>query len=176
MNSDIQPAALGDNQGSSVSLEVDFDGTPTQALLKLIEAKQQAQKRIAKWRFTINSHPGLFRRLQELEIEPRLNLSDGQIEITFTGDGPKLSQVWGELRRQGFKNDSFPRKGMAQFATYFRAPDQRESMIWLYFSSTVCRQVQVGTRMVEQPIYETQCGELPALDDEHREGSLSELI
>jgi hypothetical protein len=31
------------------------------------------------------------------------------------------------------------------------------------FSSTACRRVQVGVQMVEQPIYEVQCGELPEL-------------
>jgi hypothetical protein len=32
--------------------------------------------------------------------------------------------------------------------------------IWLAFSSTVCRRVKIGTKTVEQDVYETVCDEL----------------
>ena len=38
---------------------------------------------------------------------------------------------------------------------------------------TLCRRVQVGTKMVEQPIYETQCGELPELDADAPKANLA---
>lgn len=39
----------------------------------------------------------------------------------------------------------------------FRHPDG--ASVWLSFSSSVCVRVQVGTRTVEEPIYEIQCEE-----------------
>ena len=40
------------------------------------------------------------------------------------------------------------------------------SRFWMQFTSSVCKRVQVGTKTVEQPIYEVQCGALPDLIEE----------
>lgn len=157
----------------STELSVDFDSLdlPTKTLLKLIEARQEVQKKLALWHSTIKRNPGLFQRLEQLDIEPRLNLNDGCIDISFTGDPDLLTKVWRELRRAGFKNDTFPtQKGDGTFCTHWHADGQ--ARLWMFFSSNVCRRVQVGTKMVEQPVWETQCGDLPELPAQTELGEL----
>lgn len=38
-------------------------------------------------------------------------------------------------------------------------PNGKEFAIWYNFSSVQCRRVKIGTRMVEQDVYEVQCAE-----------------
>lgn len=62
-----------------------------------------------------------------------------------------------DLRRSGFVPDARPKVKDTSFQTHFRQTDG--ATVWLSFSSSVCKRVQVGTRTVEEPIYEVQCEE-----------------
>lgn len=135
---------------------------PAKTLLKLVEQAQKVKKWSALFQLTVKAHPELFRRLEELDIEIRFCLSSGDINMSFTGDGERLKQVWMELRRNGFKPNAHPKKGETTFYTHW--PKDGFSQFWMEFSSNVCRRVQIGTKLVETPIYETQCGDLPEID------------
>ena len=137
---------------------------PAKTLLRVVEASQNAKKWTALFQTTVNGHIALFRWLEEQDLEVRFSLSDGDINLAFTGDGQRLGQVWGELRRNGYTPSSHPTKGSSQFYTHWLKDGC--STIWMNFSSTMCRRVQVGTQMVEQPIYEVQCGEMPEMLEE----------
>jgi hypothetical protein len=43
------------------------------------------------------------------------------------------------------------------YGAYFY--NEERVCIWFFFSSTQCRQVAVGKRMIEETIYETVCDE-----------------
>ena len=105
----------------------------------------------------------LFRWLEDREIEPRFDLSDGYVTLSFTGDGERLRSVWVELRRIGYTPNSRPEKGATTYHAFWEHPGEY-AKIFMHFSSSVCKRVQIGTEMKEVPIYETQCGELPALE------------
>lgn len=134
---------------------------PAKTLLRVVEAAQNAKKWSAQFQATVNAHIALFRWLEVQDLDVRFSLTDGEMNLSFTGDGPRLGQVWGELRRNGFRPDAHPQKGQSEFCTRWHKEDY--SVFWMRFCSSVCRQVQVGTRTVEMPIYETHCGEMPSM-------------
>lgn len=137
---------------------------PAKTLLRLVERSQAAQKNLKTFKQTVNALPELFRRFEELDLDVGFNLESTYINLTFTGDGDKLKAVWSVLRRHGFNTSLRPAKGDTTFNAFWTREGHAE--IFMMFSSSLCRRVKVGTKMVEQPIYETQCGELPEIDVE----------
>lgn len=148
---------------NAVSIDVDMlDQVPAKTMLKLVERTQSAKRYAELFHLTVRQFAPLFRRLEELDIDLSFGMQDGDINVSFTGDGERLKTVWAELRRNGFEPAFRPKKGETEFSTFFQQAGF--SQIWFRFSSTVCKRVQVGTHMVEQPIYETRCDELPELE------------
>lgn len=130
---------------------------PAKTLLRVIERQQKAAKNVKEFKHVIGSFPELFRRLEELDIEPGFGLETDYISLSFAGDGPKLATVWKLLRQHGYKNSCHPKKGDTTFYAFW----QQEGYIQFFmsFTSSVCRRVKVGTKTVEQDVYETQCGD-----------------
>ena len=83
------------------------------------------------------------------------------LDARLSGDRHLFAAVVRALRTRGFTTTQPPpEKGQGYWSAFFELPEVSDLRIWLSFSSTVCRQVQVGTKMVEQPIFETVCDEL----------------
>lgn len=141
-----------------------LEALPAATMLRLVEKSKKARKHAAAFQAVITSFPSLFTKFEEMEIEPEFDFGNDHITFRFAGDGAKLGQIWGELRRHGYNTHSRPEKGKSEFYTFW----ERDGFarIFMIFTSSVCRRVQVGTRTVtkEEPIYETQCGELPELE------------
>lgn len=135
-----------------------LDYLPAKTLLRLIERQQKAAKNSKEFKAVIAAFPELFRALEDLDIEPGFNLDGDYIHLAFAGDGPKLAVVWKLLRHHGFKNSCHPKKGDTTFYAFWE--QEGYAKFFMNFTSSVCRRVQVGTQMVETPIYETHCGEL----------------
>lgn len=131
---------------------------PAKTLLRLIERQQKAAKNFKAFKAAIGAFPDLFRALEDMDIEPGFGLDDDYIGLSFAGDGPKLAAVWKLLRQHGYKNSCHPKKGDTTFYAFWE--QEGHAKLFMNFTSSVCRRVQVGTKMVETPIYETQCGEL----------------
>lgn len=133
---------------------------PAKTLLRLIERQQKAAKNLKEFKHAVSTFPELFRGFEDLDIEPGFSLDGDYINLSFAGDGPKLAAVWKLLRQHGFKNSCHPKKGDTTFYAFW----EREGHVQFFmsFTSTMCRRVQVGTKMVETPIYETQCGDVSA--------------
>lgn len=137
---------------------------PAQTLLRLSTKAQKAGKHYKAFKKTVVALPELFRGFEQLDIDPGFDLDNEYITLQFTGDGEKLKQVWGLLRRNGYKTDHHPKRGDTQVYAFWDREGQAQ--IFMYFTSTLCKRVQVGTEMKEVPIYETQCGELPEIESE----------
>lgn len=151
----------------STELVIDIDELeylPAKTMLKLVEQSQKVKKYTALFQATVKQLPQLFRRLEEMDIDIGFCLRSGDIDMAFTGDGERLRQVWAELRKNGYTPNCRPKKGDSTFYTHWLKDGV--ATFWMNFSSSVCRRVQVGTQTVEQPIYETHCGELPELEAE----------
>ena len=77
-------------------------------------------------------------------------------DIQLAGTAEDLTKIVRIIRRNGWELiSSRPRAGDAIWGAYFSKSGCPK--VWLYFSSTVCKRVKVGTRMVEEDIYETRC-------------------
>lgn len=152
---------------NTVTADVNFlADLPVRTLLALEDKRRSAQRILENAAVTIREAAQLFVALEALDIDVRIDTnSSASIDIRFSGSGGLLAEVWGLMRRAGWKlATSPPEKGATSFNGIWKhQSDRRLCDLWMNFSSTVCRRVQIGTRMVEQPIYETQCGELPEL-------------
>lgn len=148
---------------------------PAKTMLELMKKSQQTAKNGKLFRTTVTALPQLFRTFEEMDIEPRFDLDVGYISLPFAGDGHKLGEVWGLLRRHGYKTSLRPEKGQNEFCAFWKREDFAE--LFMHFTSTLCKRVQVGTKMVEQPIYETQCGDLlPELGSDDKPVVVAEVI
>lgn len=148
---------------SAVSLDVEFlMSQPIKSVMALAERQKRFTQNAAKFRDVLQAKSDLFVALEELDIDIRYDFDGGSVDVVFCGDGDKLGKVWGLLRRAGYYTESRPKKGETGFNAFWDCPGYAK--VWLQFSSTMCRRVQVGTKMVEQPVYEVQCGDLPEID------------
>jgi hypothetical protein len=150
-------------QALSIDVEM-LEKLPAKTLLTFLEYSRKTKANIVQLQQAIIAFAPLFRRLEDLDIDVSFNLQDAYISLTFTGDGARLRDVWVELRRNGWKPDTHPKKGDTSFYAYWRG----EGLVTFFmnFSGALCRRVVVGTKMVEQPIYETICGDALAIAEE----------
>lgn len=81
--------------------------------------------------------------------------ADFDLHFRVSGDKQKFLQLVRCHRRYGFKPD-MPEKGATSAFWRINGYDAQMGM-YFAFSSTVCHRVKVGTKMVEQDVYETRC-------------------
>lgn len=82
-------------------------------------------------------------------------LDSSSYNISVTGTRADLDILFGVLRREGLTPDTRPKEKEPSYSTYWRWEDA--GCIWVWFSSTSCKRVQVGTEMKETPVYEMVC-------------------
>ncbi len=97
------------------------------------------------------------------KIDPEIDMYWDGVEsdliISFTGNKHRLAEVVRVLRINGWVASSQPPKSNdSSWGSYF-IHAKTTATVWLYFTSSVCRRVQVGTQMVEQPIWGVRCEE-----------------
>ena len=85
-----------------------------------------------------------------------INVDSGSYNINITGSRADLDIMFGLLRRAGLSPTRRPEE---KSSTYYTAWDGEDLSIWVFFSSTSCKRVQVGTKTEEVPVYETVCTE-----------------
>lgn len=125
--------------------------------LQLQEEQLKLTKRKAKWNSCRQSMVGIINALAKIGVEPEF-CSD-YIAVRFSGDKKRLASVIRIMRTSGYETtDSRPKPGDSEWYAWFYSKDG-SCRIWFNFASTICRRVKVGTKMVEQDVYETICGE-----------------
>lgn len=135
----------------------DIESIDTSVEVELAEAAIALSKRRQTWDSIKEFYRPIVRALQRLGIEPKLS---GDIDVSFTGDVHKFSAAVRILRTHGFTTTALPPKaGQSAWYGYYRHPEV-DVQVWLHFTSSVCRRVKIGTKMVEQDVYETVCGEV----------------
>ncbi|MGH9425202.1 MAG: hypothetical protein ACRD2L_02700 [Terriglobia bacterium] len=89
----------------------------------------------------------------------RVSVDEESVNLGVTGDKHTLLAAVRRLRANGFSHrDSPPRENAPEWYAYFR--HAAGAKIFFRFTSTSCRRVKVGTKMVEQDVFETVCGEI----------------
>lgn len=138
----------------------DIESIDTSVEANLAERALQLSKARQKWESIKEVYRPIVRALQKLEIEPTLEQVASYLTVSFTGDSHKLSAVVRILRTNGFSTTADPPKpGNNEWYAYYRS-EKSNVPVWLYFTSSICRRVKIGTKMVEQDVYETVCGEV----------------
>jgi hypothetical protein len=151
---------------SDVSVDVDMMAElPAASMLAFIARKQKTDQFFRETAVMLRDAAPFFRFLEQKGIEIRFDPDYCYVAFNFTGTGGAFAEMWAELRRNGFTPTRRPEKGDVEFSAYWDHPGY--ARIFMSFASTVCKRVQVGTKMVEQAIYETQCGDpLPEISEE----------
>jgi hypothetical protein len=130
--------------------------------ITLAEQSLALAKMRQRWNAIKDFYRPIVNALHRLGLEPRLS---GDIDLSFTGDAKKLTAVVTILRHAGMQTTGArPKPGDTTWSAYYSHPDC-ETKLWLYFTSSVCRRVKVGTKMVEQDVFETRCGDITLVED-----------
>lgn len=93
-----------------------------------------------------------------------VNLTDVSVDstsynISITGPRADLDVMFGILRRHGLQPNRRPEEKTQYYSTFWRFGDMLGEFLFVSFSSTSCKRVQVGTKMEEIPVYDTVCEE-----------------
>ena len=117
---------------------------------------------VEKWNQVRPQLTPMIEELIKLGIEP--NFTSYSLDIAFTGDADKLVAALRIIMREGYKGKADkPKMGDTSWYSWFNA--EGKHAIWFNFTSSVCRRVKVGTKMVEQDVFETRCGDAPVEDN-----------
>lgn len=105
--------------------------------------------------------------LQLDELDVANDYSGGDIlYISAYGDTKRLTAVIRALRTNGWNTTTKPEIGKPEYKAIFSVETTEEEpfapseKVHLSFTSSVCKLVKTGTQMVEQDIYEVQCGDV----------------
>lgn len=80
------------------------------------------------------------------------------LTVSIAGDKHTLEAAWGRLRQAGFSAPtSRPKENDPTWAGRFE--HKSGAVFYMSFTSSLCRRVKIGTKTVEQDVYETVCGE-----------------
>ena len=85
-----------------------------------------------------------------------VSIDTGGYNVNVTGSRADLDVMFGILRREGLTPDRRPVEKDTSYCTYWRAESFK---LWVWFTSTSCKRVQVGTELKEVPVYDTVCEE-----------------
>lgn len=130
--------------------------------IELAERALSLAKSRQKWNSIKDFYRPIINALQRLGIEPSFS---NDIDVRFAGDAHKLAAAVRILRTSGFETISErPKPGDVSWTAWYDHPNCG-TRLYLYFTSSVCKRVKTGTKMVEQDVYETQCGDISMPDE-----------
>jgi len=124
--------------------------------VKLIEDQETLTSK-ASWYHRNRPHiEEVAQALGKLEIT-RASLSVSEVDISIAGDRHTLNAIFAAFRGLGYEPSSRPgSEPSPSFSCRWEHPEH-DCRFWLFFSSTKCTRVQIGTTTQEVGIYETVC-------------------
>jgi hypothetical protein len=133
-------------------LESSVDIALSEAMLNLVKIR-------ARWAAHRDFFAPIVAAFQRIGVDPKMD-SANYLSVTMTGDKDKLAAAFRILRGAGFTfTADRPKKGDSEWYAFF-SHTMCPVDIWFSFTSSVCRRVKVGTKTVQQDIYETVCGDI----------------
>lgn len=130
---------------------------PTEIELLLDKDALALTERRARWARYRNELLPMVRAFQKLNAT--FYFPD-TLDVSIYGDKHTLAAAVRIFRTHGFSTASEPpKKGDSTWSVFYSKNDC-DLRWWFRFSSSVCRRVKVGTRTVEQDVYETVCDEI----------------
>lgn len=118
------------------------------------------EKQIMRQQEFYNKHVNVLSSvLDDLEkLKPEFGFS-GSFDIRLIGTKHALTEALRIFAKHGIRRQSVEpvQEGATAFSGFLYG--ENDLSIWFAFSSTSCRRVKVGTKTVEQDVYETVCDE-----------------
>lgn len=117
----------------------------------------------------------LHRLIPEAEGAYKYELPCEVFKFQFISEkGDSWHQIYRDLRQLNWQRLHVWREGgrlqyLMQLLNKKKPEEFQQVWLMLDISIQTCKQVQVGTKKVEQPIYETQCEDLVEIDEEQSE-------
>ena len=87
-----------------------------------------------------------------------VSVDSSAYNISITGPRADLDVMFGILRRHGLQPNDRPKEATQYYNTWWTFEGSAD-YVFVMFSSTSCKRVQVGTKTEEVPVYETVCEE-----------------
>lgn len=136
---------------------------PSPVDLALQSRQLELHKELILWGSVRGIFDPIVNALLALGIEA--TYSYGSLTVSFAGDKQKFYKVFRLLRLAGFTFDAErPKLGATSWNAFWDHSSRAEgTRVYFNFSSSICRRVKVGTKMVEQDVYETVCADLEVL-------------
>jgi len=123
---------------------------------KLIETQELADKQTAYYNRNKLQVVAIAAALHKIDVQSASSTGNC-IDINIAGDKHTLQAVFAAFRKMGYEPTDRPdNEPTSSFSCFWDHPDF-ECRFWLYFSSTKCTRVKVGTETREVPLYETVC-------------------
>jgi hypothetical protein len=122
----------------------------------LIETQDSLTKKASWYHRNKDEIEAVAQSLKKLEIT-RASLSTDEVDVSIAGDRHTLNAIFSAFRGRGYEPSSRPSdKPESTFSCRWEHPDH-DCRFWLFFTSTKCTRVKVGTETREVDIYETVC-------------------
>lgn len=96
----------------------------------------------------------LVEKFEGINAEPQW--SSNYLYVPVTGDKAKLAQAIRILRTAGLVSENKPKPNQPSFQSFYEDAGKTRK-VYLNFTSSVCKRVQVGTKMEEVPVYQVKC-------------------
>lgn len=134
---------------------MDTNKKPLEVLSQALKAERDS---LRARHLKLKEHGGkLAPMLEELHVLGCQLSYPNSVDVRLIGDKHQLLSLLRILNRYGFKTKKIE-KGQNEYYESFVVPDS-DLGLWIHFTSTVCRRVKIGTKMVEQDVYEVVCDE-----------------
>jgi hypothetical protein len=133
----------------------------TDVIKQLNDKLREKRERLNKFRDAIKANAEQLRTILAdfVEIGAEPIADDNWVHITVTGDKNKFLQFCRAMRKHGVELPKIE-KGSTGFTKLHFLGEAYEITLYFQFSSTQCRRVKVGTKMVEQEVFEVVCDEI----------------
>lgn len=122
-----------------------------------VQNQQKNVQKIAGWYHANKVEIGRVAvELKKIEVT-RACLNTDCVDLSITGDRHTLNAIFTAFRRLGYEPSDRPTKEhKPTFSCYWNHPVE-DAKFWLYFTSSKCTRIKVGTETKEVDIYEVVC-------------------
>lgn len=94
------------------------------------------------------------KHLTAVNLAPEIVLDESGWTVRIIGNCATRTLTLAVFLRLGFKPDYEPKDGETYYSGWMRNGVER---FWFSFTNNACERVKVGTKWVEQDVYETRC-------------------
>jgi len=118
--------------------------------------KKRIEKFISDYSDEINRIQNGAEAIKQWLIDVTIDTSSESLDFSYAGDKLVLKGIYNTFRKLGYKTSKTPQENATEFTAYW-THEESDMRIWIKFTSTVCTRKKVGTKMVEQDVFETVC-------------------